>query len=250
MIHLLPSFNGRVARLFLAGVLLCAATAAAQAQPKIATVDLRKIFEGYYKTKQADAQLRSAGPMPKSSTRHARDYKKANEDYKKLVESANDQAVAVDEREKRKKSAEAKVLELNEIEKTLTQFKREKQATFDETKRRMRDQIVREIREQINNRARSGSYTLVFDTSAESINQAPFILFSTGQNDLTDEILTQMNLTAPPGVLDADAKETKGRGDIKLNIPDQERRRPSRPEVGRSREGRNRVPPPALGRGH
>jgi hypothetical protein len=29
------------------------------------------------------------------------------------------------------------VLELNEIEKTLTQFKREKQATFDETKRRI-----------------------------------------------------------------------------------------------------------------
>ena len=82
------------------------------------------------------------------------DYQKANEDYKKLVESANDQAVSAEERDKRKKSAEAKVLELNEIEKTLTQFKREKQATFDEQKRRMRDQIVREIREQINNRAR------------------------------------------------------------------------------------------------
>jgi outer membrane protein len=196
----------------------------AQAQPKIATVDLRKIFEGYYKTKQADAQLRDRGTdAEKQYKGMLDDYQKANEDYKKLVESANDQAVSSEERDKRKKSAETKVLELNEIEKTLTQFKREKQATFEEQKRRMRDQIVREIREQINNKARAGSYNLVLDTSAESINQAPFLLFNSGQNDLTDEILSQMNLAAPPGSLDTTNKDSKG--DVKLNIPDQDKPR-------------------------
>ena len=96
----------------------------------------------------------------------------------------------------------------------------------------MRDQIVREIREQINNKARIGSYTLVLDTSAESINQAPFVLYNTGQTDLTDEILTQINLTAPAGVLDADTKDTKGRGDIKLNIPDQDKPKETKPAKG------------------
>jgi outer membrane protein len=217
--------------LLLTGALLAGFSFRAQAQPRIATVDLRKIFEGYFKTKQADAQLRERGSdAEKQYKGMLDDYQKANEDYKKLVESANDQAVSSEEREKRKKSAEGKVLELNEIEKTLTQFKREKQATFDEQKRRMRDQIVREIREQVNNKARAGNYTLVLDSSAESINQAPFILFSSGQNDLTDEILSQMNLAAPAGILDADTKDTKSRGDIKLNIPDQdkEREKPAR----------------------
>jgi outer membrane protein len=197
----------------------------AQAQPKIATVDLRKIFEGYYKTKQADAQLRERGAdAEKQYKTMLEEYQKANEDYKKLVESANDQAVSSEEREKRKKAAENKILELNEIEKTLTQFKREKQATFDEQKRRMRDQIVREIREQINNRARAGNFTLVLDSSAESINQAPFILFSAGQNDLTDEILAQMNIGAPAGALDTPSSDPKA-ADIKLNIPDQDKPR-------------------------
>ena len=209
------------ASFLLAVALFGAGAANLQAQPKIGTVDIRKIFEGYYKTKQADAQLRERGTdAEKQYKGMLDDYQKANEDYKKLVESANDQAVSAEEREKRKKSAESKVLELNEIEKTLAQFKREKQSTFDEQKRRMRDQIVREIREQINNKARAAGFTVVIDSSAESINQVPFLLFTNGQNDITDEILSQMNIAAPPGSLDADTKDTSGRGDIKLNIPD------------------------------
>jgi outer membrane protein len=220
------STKGLLLRVLLTGGLLFSLAATAQAQPKIATVDLRKIFEGYYKTKQADAQLRERGTdAEKQYKGMLEDYQKANEEYKKLVESANDQAVSSEERDKRKKSAENKVLELNEIEKTLTQFKREKQATFEEQKKRMRDQIVREIREQINNKARAGSFTMVLDTSAESINQAPFILFNVGQNDLTDEILSQMNIAAPPGSLDDD-KDTKGKGDIKLSAPDQDKSKP------------------------
>ncbi len=203
-------------RIVLSAGLFFGLAATVQAQPKIATVDLRKIFEGYYKTKQADAQLRERGAdAEKQYKGMLDDYQKANEEYKKLIESANDQAVSAEEREKRKKSAETKLLELNEIEKTLTQFKRDKQVTFEEQKKRMRDQIVREIREQINNKAKAGNFALVLDTSAESINAAPFILYSSGVNDLTDEILNQMNIAAPPGVLD-DSKN-----DPKLSVPDQ-----------------------------
>jgi outer membrane protein len=225
-----PFVTRALFRGLLVGALLLSWALSTQAQPKIATVDLRKIFEGYYKTKQADAQLRERGAEAEKQYKGMlEDYQKSNDEYKKLVESANDQAVSAEEREKRKKAAEAKVLELNEIEKTLTQFKRDKQITFDEQKKRMRDQIVREIRDQINNKARAGGFTLVLDLSAESINQAPFILFSSGQNDLTDEILSQMNITAPPGVLNAEPKENTTRGDSKLiPDPDKAKEKPSR----------------------
>lgn len=192
----------------------------AQAQAKIGTVDLRKLFEGYYKTKQADSQLRDRGQDAEKQYKGMLDeYTKANEEYKKLVESANDQAVAADERDRRKKSAEAKVSELTEIEKSLTQFQREKKAMFEEQKKRMRDQIVREIRDVINNKARAGRFDMILDNSAESMNGpgAPILLYGNGQNDLTDEVLKQLNLGAPPGSLDDD----KGsRGDIKLGVPE------------------------------
>lgn len=218
---LLRRTAGRAA---LAASLLFAVITTAQAQPKIATVDLKKIFEGYYKTKQASSQLEERGTdAQKQYDSMLEEYKKANEDYKKLVESANDQAVSSEEREKRKKSAEAKVLELNEIEKNLTQFKREKQATFDEQKKRMRDGIVREIREVISNKAKAGGYTLVLDTSALSSNFEPIVLYTSGPTDLTEEILSQMNLSAPPGSLDDPKSAKNTKGDIKLTVPEPEK---------------------------
>ena len=51
----------RLASVLLVGLFVFSAGARVHAQPKIATVDLRRIFEGYYKTKQADAQLRERG---------------------------------------------------------------------------------------------------------------------------------------------------------------------------------------------
>src|SRR5688572_492761 len=107
MIH--RSFVNRslCASLLAAGCLLLAFSAQGQAQPRIATVDLRKVFEGYFKTQQADTQLRERGAdAEKQYKGMLDDYQKANEEYKKLVESANDQAVSSEERDKRKKAAE------------------------------------------------------------------------------------------------------------------------------------------------
>jgi outer membrane protein len=224
MIHSFPLYRQLLA--LLAAGLFLTLTTHAQAQPRIATVDLKKVFEGYFRTKQADAQLRERGAEAEKQYKGMLDdYQKASEEYKRLIESANDQAVSADERERRKRAAETKVLELNEFEKTLAQYQRQVRDRFEEQKLRMREEILRVIREEVNRRARQGNYTLVLDSSAESRNEASFILFNAGQNDLTDEILTHLNLPAPPGILNTTEAP-------KLNIPDPERER-EKPARGR-----------------
>ncbi len=181
-----------------------------QAQTKIATVDLKKIFEGYWKTKQADANLKDrALDFDKKRKEMLDEYQKLGEDTKKLMDSANDQAVAVAEREKRKQAAEKKVLELKEIEQNIRQFDSSARASLTEQQRRMRDNVLKEIREAINLKVKAGSYTMVLDTAAESNNNTPIVLFSNGQGDLTEEILTQINANAPPEVLKALEKREK-----------------------------------------
>src|SRR6266478_6559703 len=92
-------------------------------QAKIAIVDLRKVFDDYYKTKSADATLKDrAGDIEKERKALTDQYQKLSEDYKKALDGANDQAVSADEREKRKKSAESKLIEIKELEQNLTQF--------------------------------------------------------------------------------------------------------------------------------
>ena len=41
-------------------------------------------------------------------------------------------------------------------------------------------------------------YTLVLDISGESANMAPVVLFSSGANDLTDNLIKELNAGAPP----------------------------------------------------
>jgi len=112
-------------------------------QAKIAIVDLRKVFDDYYKTKAADNTLKDrAGDLEKERKALTDQYQKLTEDYKKALDGANDQAVSSDEREKRKKTAESKLLEIKELEQNLTQFDRQSRTTLEEQQRRMRENIL------------------------------------------------------------------------------------------------------------
>src|SRR5438874_13680765 len=84
----------------------------ASAQTKIGLIDLRKVFDDYYKTKAADALLKDrAVDLEKQEKGLKEQYQKAVDDYKKGLDDANNQAVSADEREKRKKSSETSLLE-------------------------------------------------------------------------------------------------------------------------------------------
>src|SRR5262245_28321704 len=174
----------------------------AGAQTKLATIDLRKVFDEYYKTRLADASLKEkASDLDKQRKNMIDDYKKANEDYKKALDGANDQAVSAEEREKRKKAAESKLIELKDLEQQITQFDNTARTNLDEQQRRLRDNILTEIRAVINAKAKASNLTMVLDSSSEDVRKPPVVLFNTGENDLTDAVLKQLNANAPPGSL-------------------------------------------------
>ncbi len=87
--------------------------------------------------------------------------------------------------------------------KSITEFDRRAAARLNEKKRQRRDDIVKEIRGVVNADAKAGGYTLVLDPSGESANMAPVVLYSNGQDDLTDAVIKELNAAAPPGSLDS-----------------------------------------------
>ena len=189
-------------RIFAVIAASCLLSGVVQAQPKIATLNLKTVFDGYWKTKQADIQLKDRqADFDKARKGMLEDYQKANDDYAKLVDSANDQAASAEERDKRKKTAETKLMEIKEIQQSIGAFDRNMNDSLRNQQKRMRDLILRDIREIIDKRARSAGYGMVFDTAAESIAQTPIVLFTTGLPDLTEEVLTQLNATAQTGAL-------------------------------------------------
>src|SRR5437016_6123587 len=102
-----------IKKLSLVAAFLSLLTISARAEVKIATVSLAKTFDGYWKTKQADAALKDRQTeLKKSETEMADSWNKAKEEYQKLVTAASDQAVSADERDKRKKDAEGKLKDM------------------------------------------------------------------------------------------------------------------------------------------
>ena len=197
-------------KLLLPAVLLACLTLPAPAQTKIATIDLRKVFDDYYKTKAADTRLKEqAADLSKESKTYVEQYQKGTEDYKKLLDDANNQAVSADEREKRKKAAENKLLEIKELEQTIRQFDTTSRTTLQEQRRQMRERILGEIRNIVNLKAKAAGFTLVIDTAAESLNETPIILYNTGENDITAAVLDQLNASAPPAPKEDTVKPKK-----------------------------------------
>jgi outer membrane protein len=182
-----------------------AAQAQAQAQ-RIATLDLRKVFDNYWRTKQANANLEAqTADIEKELKSMLDQYKKSEESYKKLLDGMNDPALSTEERDKRKKSAENELLALRSQEDRVKQFNTTSRTTLVEKQRRVRDQIVAEIKDKVRAKAKSGNYTMVLDSASESVNNTPILLYSSGESDLTDAVLADLNINAPKDISTKDS---------------------------------------------
>lgn len=126
---------------------------------------------------------------------------KDQKDYAALVMASTDSALSDTEREKKKGEAEKKLISLNDQKETIVKFQNQARARIDEQKTRVRNNILAELRKAVDAKARSGGYTLILDSAAESINNTPVVLYSTGENDLTQSVLEQLNSSAPPEAL-------------------------------------------------
>jgi len=185
--------------IFPAALLLAFTSVPALAQSKIATVDLKKLFDNYYKTKLATAAIQErADELEKDDNGMIDDLKKHNEQYQTLLASASDQAVSQAERDKRKQSADDMYKQLQDSQAAIQQFERQAQVTISDQRQRMRDDILVEIKKAVGDKAKAAGDTLVIDTAAQTVNGTPVVVFDDGANDITDDVLRQLNSTAPP----------------------------------------------------
>ncbi len=195
-------------RLTLLTMVLLAATAfSATAQTKVANVDMKKIFNGYWKTKQASSALESRKTELRKEIKDMADgLDKAQTDYKLLLDQSNDQAISADEREKRKQSATSKAKEINNSKVALEQFQRQAEAQLADQSQRMSGNLVTEIQKAVADKAKAGGYTLVLNSATTEV-----VVYSDSAADITDAVLSQLNAGAPIDL-------TKPAGGVPFNI--------------------------------
>jgi outer membrane protein len=173
---------------------------AAWGQSRIATVDLRKVLENYWRTKQAEATIKDRqASMQKDLKDMEEEARKTQEEYQTLVTTASDTMISAEERDRRKRGAEEKLKQLRDTRENMAQYDRQARVSLEEQYKRMRDNLLTEIRNVINTKAKQAGFALVFDASGMSVNNGPaaVVLYTNNENDLTDDIIKQLNATAP-----------------------------------------------------
>ena len=191
--------------IFPAVLLLTLLSHSALAQSKVATVDMRQLFDNYYKTRLAQAALQErSAQLTKDDNSMKDDLKKATDDYQRLLEQSNDPAISADERDRRKQAAADKLKQLGDRRAAIEQYDRTGQATLNDQLQHMSEKIRADIQAAVNSRAKAGGYTIVLNTAAEGfnlgtgrINVPSAVIYNVDEVDLTDAVLKQLNAGAP-----------------------------------------------------
>ena len=200
--------NKTVNRLLLAlGLAMLLQFSAGAAEQKIAIIDLQGVFTNYFKTRIADAAIRDeAGALDKDRKALTDQYQKLTEDYKKALDDASNQAISADERDKRKKTAEGRLIDINDLEQQIKQFDRTARGNLEEKQRMAREKILVQIKSVVATKAQAGKYTLVLDTAGEGLSRTSVVFYNNGENDITAEVLKALNADAPADLPKTDKK--------------------------------------------
>jgi len=198
-------------RLLVVTAALLAVALSASAQTKIASVDMKKVFNGYYKTKMAQAAIdKDKADLSKEIKDMSDGLNQARADYKQMLDQANDQAISTDEREKRKLAADDKAKDVNSRQVAVEQYSRQAEAQLSDKSQRMIGNLVGEIQKAVTDKAKAGGYTLVVN----SANNEAFVYVADG-TDISASVLDQLNAGAPIDV----TKQAGGMMGISTNAP-------------------------------
>ena len=169
------------------------ATASAQAV-KIGTVDMKKVFESYYKTKDAEAKINEARNAAKKELEDRMDIaKKSLEEVKKLDEDIARPELSKDAKEQKAKLRSEKATELQNMDREIREFQQSREKQLQEQSVRMRAGIVDDINKVVSDKVKSENYDLVIDKSGPSLNGVPIVLYSRDSYEFTDTVVTALN---------------------------------------------------------
>lgn len=177
-----------------------ALAAAANAQMKIGTVDLNKIFEGYYKTEQAKATVNTLQNNYNNDRKiKTDDYTKRRDEVVKLRDEANNPALSADIKQQKNMLLQEKGKELLALEREIMEFDKQRRGDIQQQMLRMRNEVVKEITDMVQAIAKQQGFSLVFDRTGQSMAAAPLLVFANEALDFSQVVVDQLNAGRPKG---------------------------------------------------
>src|SRR5437016_6720051 len=166
----------------------------AQSALKIGTVDMNRAFKEYGKTKEAEKKLNDARDSAnKEFDDRADQYKKALEEVNNLNKQLDAPALSADAKTQKAKERDDKINNIKNMEREINEFRQTRENQLREQALRMREGIVKEITEIVNDKVKTLNMDLVFDKSGMSFNGVPLVMYSRDSYDFTNDVVAALN---------------------------------------------------------
>ena len=161
---------------------------------KIGSIDMEVVFQGYYKTIQTDETLRKQREIfEEYAINLEKEREQLEEQFNSLRDISQNIALSDDVREEKRNEAQTKFMLLQEKEKEIKEYKKDKQLGIRRQFEEERNKIVKEILDFVRVIAEQQEYDMIFDSSGSTLNGIPAFVYLNADYDFTEDILTQLN---------------------------------------------------------
>ena len=161
---------------------------------KTGFVNLRELFEGFYKTELAQDQInQQIEEVSFERELRLEDISQIREEIENLRSESRDEKLSEEARKNKRVQLEDRLIEMQEVQKELRDFETLRKKQIDEQNKRMQKGLLDEIQAEIIKYGDENGYDVIIDRSAKSSLGTEIVLFVGLRSDVTAFILQRLN---------------------------------------------------------
>jgi outer membrane protein len=161
---------------------------------KIGTVDMQRVFKEFHKTEAADKECKvELARLQKQDGERISRIRDIDAELEKLRKQLEDPAIAESKKAKLLGQANDRREEGIALERERRDFVTGRRRSIHARMFQKMKELLDEIREELDELAKTEDYDYIFDASGLSASQVPFVLVDRAADDLTTSLLTKLN---------------------------------------------------------
>jgi outer membrane protein len=172
---------------------------AASAEMTVVTVSMQKLFDGYYKSEEANQRLASIREQAVSEAQEREQELQAMaEEIRGMQEELQNPVLSEDSLAEKQAELQAKAEEGRQRQAEFQQWQQQTMNNLNQRSQEIRNELIEEIVKIVNDIAlKEYAADLVFDTSDIMGSGVPTVLYADSDLDITDKVMLKLNEDAP-----------------------------------------------------
>ena len=190
--------NKMIRTLLTVAALATGSVAFAQPAVKLVTVDVAKVYDGFYKAQDGMAKIQDARQKAQDQ---AEEYRKQGQllvdEYKDLVEQSKNTLLTPDAKAKAEQNAQKKLEEIQRKQADLQNFMQSTDRSLQQQMMTRSELLLEEISKAVKDVAKRKGATIVIDKSGPSGYGIPVVIDSDPAYEITADVITEVNKDKP-----------------------------------------------------